>query len=247
MGLSARRAHGSLVREFITGLVGHAARRREAGARTARWGVRSIALAALGAVGLIVAGVPSIAQTLASLPSPATVGRLDGGGTARPVAAWVKFCERYAGECNVNTAQAESITLTARVWRALNTVNRQVNASIKPMTDLEHWGIVDRWDIPTDGYGDCEDYQILKRKILVEKYGLPRRAMRMTVVIDEQGEGHAVLTVRTDEGDLILDNKRSGILPWHQTGYVYVSAKGRRAWPGCPLGDRSSPVTTANR
>ena len=52
--------------------------------------------------------------------------------------------------------------------------------------------------------------------------GLPRRAMRMTVVIDELGEGHAVLMVRTDQGDYILDNKTSSILPWDETGYVFI-------------------------
>jgi len=62
--------------------------------------------------------------------------------------------------------------------------------------------------------GDCEDYQLLKRKLLVEA-GLPRRAMRMTVVIDDIDEGHALLTVRTDAGDLILDNKVDAVLPWH--------------------------------
>ena len=52
--------------------------------------------------------------------------------------------------------------------------------------------------------------------------GLPRRAMRMTVVIDELGEGHAVLMVRTNRGDFVLDNKTSSIPPWHRTGYVYI-------------------------
>lgn len=211
-----------------------------------RWGFR-LAVAVSTAIVVFVSAGAASAQTLASLPNASSIGRIDGGGGARPVAAWVKFCERYAGECDVNTAEPEAISLTDRNWHALNTVNRQVNTSLKPMTDQEHWGVVDRWDVPTDGYGDCEDYQLLKRKILVERYGFPRRALRMTVVIDEQGEGHAVLTVRTDEGDLILDNKRNGILPWHQTGYVYVKREGQegRAWVS--LGDRSSPITTANR
>ena len=93
------------------------------------------------------------------------------------------------------------------------------------MTDKEHWGVVDSWDFPDDGYGDCEDYQLLKRKLLAE-HGLSRRAMRMTVVIDEQGEGHAVLMVRTDRGDYILDNKPMRVLPWEQTGYVFVKREG---------------------
>jgi predicted transglutaminase-like cysteine proteinase len=54
---------------------------------------------------------------------------------------------------------------------------------------------------------------LLKRKLLAER-GLPRRAMRMTVVLDENRAGHAVLMVRTDRGDFILDNQRATVLPW---------------------------------
>ena len=111
-------------------------------------------------------------------------------------------------------------------------VNRRVNGKIKPITDKEHWGLVDRWEFPDDGMGDCEDYQLLKRRLLVER-GLPRRAMRMTVVIDELGEGHAVLMVRTDRGDFILDNKTSAVLPWDQTPATSSSsARARTAWRG---------------
>ena len=114
------------------------------------------------------------------------------------------------------------------------------------MTDLEHWGTADRWDFPDDGYGDCEDYQLLKRKLLAEQ-GLPRRAMRMTVVRDDQGEGHAVLMIRTDHGDFILDNKTSSVLSWHQTGYVYVKRESQTMVGWVSLGGAISPVVTANR
>jgi predicted transglutaminase-like cysteine proteinase len=81
--------------------------------------------------------------------------------------------------------------------------------------------------LPTDGIGDCEDYQLLKRKLLVEA-GLPRRAMRMTVVIDDIGEGHAVLTVRTDAGDLILDNKVDAVMSWHEVNYEFIKRESSR-------------------
>ena len=187
------------------------------------------------------------AQTFASLPKTGTVGRIDATGPARPVKAWSVFCERYAGECDVNPFEPASVTLNAKLWRTLNAVNQKVNSTIKPTTDQDHWGVVDRWDIPTDGLGDCEDIQLQKRKVLSEQYGVPKRAMRMTVVIDEQGEGHAVLMVRTDEGELILDNKRDAILPWHQTGYVFVKREGQDNRNWVSLGDLSSPVTTANQ
>ena len=77
-------------------------------------------------------------------------------------------------------------------------VNAWVNESIKPMTDLEHWGVVERWNYPDDGYGDCEDYVLLKRRMLMQA-GWPREALLITVVRDQKGDGHAVLTVKTDQ------------------------------------------------
>jgi predicted transglutaminase-like cysteine proteinase len=184
------------------------------------------------------------AQSMASLPGnsiPAAVT-----GDARPVLAWVEFCQRHPQECGVDAAETPVISLTPRIWQLIVSVNRRVNATITAITDQEHWRIPDRWDFPTDGYGDCEDFQLLKRKLLAEG-GLPRRAMRMTVVIDEKGEGHAVLMVRTDRGDFVLDNKTSAVLPWHQTGYVYIKREGQSGPTWVSLGGASSPTVTANR
>ena len=36
------------------------------------------------------------------------------------------------------------------------------------------------------------------------------------------GEGHAVLTVRTDKGDFVLDNLNDAVKPWEATGYRYL-------------------------
>ena len=89
------------------------------------------------------------------------------------------------------------------------------------MTDLEHWGVVERWNYPDDGYGDCEDYVLLKRRMLMQA-GWPREALLITVVRDKKGDGHAVLTVKTDQGEFILDNQEPQILPWTKTGYRFV-------------------------
>ena len=167
-------------------------------------------------------------------------------GEARPVLAWTKFCERYPQECTTNNAEPAQIALTPRSWQTIVGVNRKVNGAVEPMTDLEHWGTPDRWDLAEDGIGDCEDFQLLKRKMLADA-GLPRRAMRMTVVIDEKGEGHAVLMIRTDRGDLILDNKTNVVLPWHRTGYIFVKREGQSGSAWVSLGGATAPVMTANR
>ena len=201
-----------------------------------RWGL--VAAAMLGAT------QAASGQTLAALPAAsvpaATVGE------ARPVLGWVGFCERHPRECEVDVSEAATIVLNGRLWQTIVSVNRQVNTSIKPMTDQAHWGLADSWDFPTDGIGDCEDYQLLKRKLLSDA-GLPRRAMRMTVVIDEKREGHAVLMIRTDRGDFVLDNKTNAILPWHQTGYVYVKREGQDGSAWVSLGGATAPMVTANR
>jgi len=115
------------------------------------------------------------------------------------------------------------------------------------MTDFEHWGIEDHWDFAEDGYGDCEDYQLVKRKRLAAA-DFPRRALRMTAVIDEDGAPHAVLMVRTDRGDFILDNKRSAVLPWRETGYVYLQREGSTGSNWVSLGAVSaSAVATGGR
>ena len=92
---------------------------------------------------------------------------------------------------------------------------------IQPLSDMDHWGVVDRWDIPADGYGDCEDYVLTKREALI-KLGVPQTALRITVVFAPHFVRHAVLTVATDKGNLVLDNLRDGVKPWSATPYKFV-------------------------
>ena len=194
--------------------------------------------------GLAFTVAPAVAQTLASLPA-ATIAA-EPVGAAKPILAWVGFCQAYPAECAVNAAEPARIAMTAAIWNTIQTVNRRVNKSIVAITDMDHLGVPDRWDLAEDGSGDCEDFQLLKRSLLA-RAGLPRRAMRMTVVIDEKGEGHAVLTLITDRGDLVLDNKTSQILPWHRTGYTFIKRESQDAVAWVSLGGVTSPVTTANR
>src|SRR5690349_19781501 len=139
-------------------------------------------LVQLGCVAAITLAIfPSAqAQTIAALPSASAPAAVT--GEARPVQAWLGFCQRYPSECTVNLAEPATIALTARTWQTIVAVNRKVNATIDAITDQDHWGVPDRWDLAEDGLGDCEDFQLVKRKVLAEA-GLPRRAMRMTVVI----------------------------------------------------------------
>ena len=176
-------------------------------------------LRAIGAAAALVFATAAQAQSYAALPRTADPAEIV--GEARPLAAWAEFCRRVPAECAVSPSEPATVQLNAKVWQTIVSVNRSVNGSLRAVTDEEHWGVADRWDIPGDGAGDCEDFQLLKRQMLVRE-GLPRRAMRMTVVIDEKGEGHAVLMIRTSRGDLILDNKTNAVQPWYETGYLFV-------------------------
>ncbi|HLL28612.1 MAG TPA: transglutaminase-like cysteine peptidase [Xanthobacteraceae bacterium] len=143
------------------------------------------------------------------------------GEVTRPPIGWVQFCEERPWECKTEASAPRDVQLTKAAFKEMDRVNRYVNDHVKPMTDLEHYGVIEKWAYPEDGYGDCEDYVLLKRRMLMQ-LGWPREALLITVVRDKKNDGHAVLTVRTDKGEFILDNQEAEILPWSDTGYRYV-------------------------
>ena len=111
--------------------------------------------------------------------------------------------------------------MTRQVWRVLEDVNAMANGAIEPISNFDHWGTtLDHWDYPVDGKGDCKIYALFKRKLLIER-GFPRQALLMTIVRDLDGAGHAVLTVKTDRGDFVLDNLAEAVRPWNATGYTF--------------------------
>jgi predicted transglutaminase-like cysteine proteinase len=143
------------------------------------------------------------------------------GAPTRPPIGWMDFCVEYAPECESKPLEARDVVLTPKAWKDLARINNWVNDSIWPITDMDHWGVVERWNYPDDGYGDCEDYVLLKRRMLLQA-AWPRQALLITVVRDRNGDGHAVLTVKTDKGEFILDNQNTEILLWSETGYHFV-------------------------
>lgn len=170
------------------------------------------------------------------------------GETAKPPIGWIEFCIEYEPECKTKPSQPRDVVLTTPAWKDLERVNLFVNTHVKPMTDMEHWGVVERWNYPDDGYGDCEDYVLQKRRLLMAA-GWPREALLITVVRDKRGDGHAILTVKTDKGEFILDNQNDQILLWSDTGYRFVkrqSQSDQNIWVS--LGDpRGTPATATSR
>lgn len=134
---------------------------------------------------------------------------------------WLGFCAEEPAECAQKSPAGATLHLTSKRVDVINRVNRWVNASIQPVTDARQWGREDRWSYPDNGRGDCEDYALLKRRMLLEE-DFPLQSLLITVVRNKRGEGHAVLMVRTDHGDFILDNLNDDVIPWAKTGYHFV-------------------------
>jgi predicted transglutaminase-like cysteine proteinase len=167
------------------------------------------------------------------------------GETTRAPIGWIEFCAQRAWECKVAPTAPRDVVLTGKAWKDLVRINRLVNTRIRPMTDSEHHGVVVRWSYPDDGYGDCEDYVLLKRRMLMEA-GWPREALLITVVRDQKGDGHAVLTVKTDKGEFVLDNQNEEIVSWSESGYRFVKRQSQsdpNTWVS--LGDPRMATATA--
>ncbi len=195
---------------------------------------------AIAAALMMMTTISGTASASADRPLYAMVGE-----NSRAPIGWVEFCADLPAECDTVASKPRDVVLTQGVWKDMARINRWANETIKPMTDLEHWGAVEKWSYPTDGYGDCEDYVLLKRKMLIEA-GWPREALLITVVRDKRGDGHAVLTIKTDKGEFILDNQNEEILPWTETGYRLVKRQSQsdpNMWVS--LGDHRPAVATA--
>lgn len=183
---------------------------------------------------------PASADTLQiALATPMMVD-----GSSKAPMGWVDFCRSHAADCEVKPAKAVRVRLNAARTAELEAVNRRVNADIQPVTDQDQYGVEEKWTYPVDK-GDCEDYVLLKRRMLLDA-GWPRQSLLITVVRDLKGDGHAVLSVVTDRGDYVLDNQADDVKPWFDTGYTFIKRQSQidpNMW--VLLGDGIGPVGVA--
>jgi Bacterial transglutaminase-like cysteine proteinase BTLCP len=103
------------------------------------------------------------------------------------------------------------------------------------------YGREDVWTLPTNGRGDCEDFALLKRKLLLQR-GWPASALSISVGTTLSGEPHAVLIVTTASGEYVLDNLTSSILPSSQTGHTFLSRQSGRGWVSASGARTSEPT-----
>ena len=142
-----------------------------------------------------------------------------GSLTSQPIGHY-EFCKANPAECMIRTRNSRPERMNGALWRRIVSVNVAVNAAVRPMNDFDIYGKDEVWAYP-HGAGDCEDYVLEKRRRLMQK-GMSPANLLITVVRKPDGEGHAVLTVRTSKGDFILDNLTDSVRQWDETGYRFL-------------------------
>jgi len=207
-----------------------------------------VVLAGLMAM-LVWAPVDQAAQAqpaISSFPTKRITNFMRVYGPAEPPYGFVQLCETSPEHCRPLDIDEDRFEATPQRLSELDEVNRIVNAQVRPLTDMEIYGVSEFWTLPTSS-GDCEDYALLKRKMLVER-GWPQSALLLTVVRDELGEGHAILTARTAQGDFILDNKITDVRLWNATPYEYImrqSYVNPRVWVSLDRAYTKAPAVVA--
>ena len=160
-----------------------------------------------------------LALTATAFAAGAAEPMTTGGLTSQPIGHY-EFCKANPAECDIRMVDAGPLHVTGGVWAQIIRINRTVNKSVKPMNDYDIYGKDEVWAYP-NGVGDCEDYVLEKRRHLAAQ-GISLSDLLITVVRKPDGEGHAVLTVRTNKGDFVLDNLTDRVKLWGDTGYRYL-------------------------
>jgi predicted transglutaminase-like cysteine proteinase len=174
---------------------------------------RAAAARVVGTLALILAGG---SQMAASELGAMVAGRQ----TSQPIGHY-EFCKVSPGECAIRPRDRGPMHLTSPMMDKIAAINLEINRAVRPLNDFDIYGRDEVWAYPEAGAGDCEDYALEKRRRL-NRAGISLSNLLITVVRKPDGEGHAVLTVRTDQGDLILDNLNDDVRGWRETGYSFL-------------------------
>ena len=175
----------------------------------------SKAIAAILAAAFLLASAPahSFLARPAIFAALANVTKAPGG--------WLHFCAKDPEECKPSADAPRDVILTPALLEQLFAINKYVNDRVKWTSDAELYGMAENWPYPLDR-GDCDDIVLLKRRMLA-KAGWPIGSLLITTVDDPNSGRHAVLTVRTDRGEMILDNQTPEILFGYETPYRYLT------------------------
>lgn len=163
--------------------------------------------------------------------APAPIALAQSANAAPPAArtfvkappGFMDACRRYDWLCDVHARAAQPLD-GDQLLALARSVNRRVNGRITQLSDAENYGVADHWTLPANGRGDCEDIVLLKYRLLHEA-GVDSRDLSMAIALDHAGENHAVLIMRHETGDLVLDSLTSRIEIWNETGYRFLAVQ----------------------
>lgn len=175
-----------------------------------------------------------------SAPLPSAV-RLAESGPAEEPWGHAVLCRRTERLCAVREGRrpldaAGAVVLDPGLYGEIVQVQRVVNRAIRPQAEKR--GAPDNWKVGGLS-GDCEDYALAKRELLV-RAGVPSEALRLATGYLSNGDYHAVLVVRTDRGDLVLDNLRTDVRPAERAGLRFetIQSAEPRVWNRVGRADR---------
>ena len=183
------------------------------------------------------AAAATAALAISSAQAATPTAMREGGYVLAPF-SFAKFCLDYPGDCPQSAGPAR-VHLTSARMAELTKVNSEVNETIDPTPNTSSFRL---WKLGVSA-GDCNNFAVQKRHELISR-GWPAAALALTVVKTPWGEGHLVVTVRTDDGDFVLDNLRSAVVRWQAEGYRWIMRQSERNpqyWVDLD-GGRASPV-----
>jgi len=131
----------------------------------------------------------------------------------------------YFDQCSAKPWRCEghpeaSVKLDRYRWQELVLVNTLVNLQIRYESELPGEDI---WqDDVSITAGDCEDYALVKRRLLVAK-GWPAGALSIAIGRASKHDRvlHAVLIARTDKGDFVLNNQHDEVGLWNTVHFYH--------------------------
>lgn len=187
----------------------------------------------LGCAAFLAMTATSLANLKAERPDRrAPMMRLFEGGAVLSPLAHVRFCMIQPRECSRGTEDmAGPVELNDFAMADLARVNARVNRQIRPqaknLNDFAnaHWSL-------SPAAGDCNDYAVTKRRALID-LGWPVSSVLLAAVRTPWGEAHLVVVVRTNMGDLVLDNLHQNVMPVSSLRYTWLtiqSAADPRFW-----------------
>lgn len=134
---------------------------------------------------------------------------------AVPPGGSVTLCADYEWACS------DSGPYTDNNLKLAKAVSKSVNSIVPQLSDMELYGVEEKWTMPSKRGGDCEDLVLLKKAVLIKK-GVSPNSLLIATALDKEGGGHAVLVMRTDKGDYVLDNLTDKVVTWDKTGYTFL-------------------------